>query len=556
VGEPPAGRHLVSDRTLSGVFLSPSEQAGVPSYVLAAGPLRNPGLETPYAAQTVADVYRFADGSTVATIEGLAGVAPAIENLDIPDADPTGYVFATDSRGRLLFVKWNPTVELTVGDPFEVWRLDPSAGDGQRIGWADVVNGVRPAGVSVLAPAAPFLLAPGRTQVFTGLRGYGWLVGLDAYQFLFQAHDPTFIGEDFYCAGMVTAPTGGAVSGTDIVRITPGAAPEVLFSSTGPLGLGPVVGNVVPQLVLTLATDAGRSAFALLDTETFKTRTFPPERGQAEFVSASPSGQLLLFRAHFAPATESQPADDRLFIFDWATNQHATLDSAGIGKSIGVVTEWRPGTNELWLATTPGGFAIWRPDGTVATVDADLFAYAPAGGEASVFTADGRHWFAQAGSPRPTVYAGLADDPRAPLVPLNPPGTQSDRYWLLDDGRLLVEAWVSDYRRNDSYLVDVDAGTARALGSAGKLVAVGRTRALALLDWQLSRASGELTLIDYANGASAVLDPDVYAVAVDRGTSAAVPPGTDALAPGTRVAFLGRNRLVSPDDGLWVAELP
>jgi hypothetical protein len=34
------------------------------------------------------------------------------------------------------------------------------------------------------------------------------------------------------------------------------------------------------------------------------------------------------------------------------------------------------------------------------------------------------------------------------------------------------------------------------------------------------------------------------------------PPGTDPLAPGTRIAFLLRNRLESRDDGLWVAELP
>jgi hypothetical protein len=53
-----------------------------------------------------------------------------------------------------------------------------------------------------------------------------------------------------------------------------------------------------------------------------------------------------------------------------------------------------------------------------------------------------------------------------------------------------------------------------------------------------------------------VLAEDVYAVAVDRGRSATVPPGKDVLLPGTRVAFLSRNRLESRDDGLWVAELP
>jgi hypothetical protein len=142
------------------------------------------------------------------------------------------------------------------------------------------------------------------------------------------------------------------------------------------------------------------------------------------------------------------------------------------------------------------------------------------------------------------------------VLPLNPTGTEAYRYAQLDDGRLLVEAWSSDYRRDDIYLVDADAGTTRAIASAGQLVAVGQTRALALLNWQLSRSSGDLTLIDYASGAHTLLAQDVYAVDVDRGKSAAVPPGTDALAPATRVAFLSRNRLESRDDGLWVAELP
>jgi hypothetical protein len=151
---------------------------------------------------------------------------------------------------------------------------------------------------------------------------------------------------------------------------------------------------------------------------------------------------------------------------------------------------------------------------------------------------------------------GDADHPNAALLPLNPAGTMVRDYRPLPDGRLLVEAWASNYQRNDIYLVDADAGTARAIATAGHLVATGPTRALALLNWQVSRSSGELTLVDYASGAHTVLAQDVYAVDVDRGKSAAVPAGADALLPGTRVAFLVRNRLESRDDGLWVAELP
>jgi hypothetical protein len=63
-------------------------------------------------------------------------------------------------------------------------------------------------------------------------------------------------------------------------------------------------------------------------------------------------------------------------------------------------------------------------------------------------------------------------------------------------------------------------------------------------------------LIDLATGVQTLLAQDVYAAAVDPGIHAYVAPGTDALAPGTRIAFLVRNRMDSPYDGIWVAELP
>jgi len=77
-----------------------------------------------------------------------------------------------------------------------------------------------------------------------------------------------------------------------------------------------------------------------------------------------------------------------------------------------------------------------------------------------------------------------------------------------------------------------------------------------LLNFDLARLVGDLTLIDFASGSRIFLAGDVYAVAVDRGASAMVPSGTAPLVAGTRIAFLTRNRLASPYDGLWVAELP
>src|SRR5512140_881649 len=39
-GNPPVGQHVLADRTLTDVHLSPSEVPGVPSYLLVTGPLR------------------------------------------------------------------------------------------------------------------------------------------------------------------------------------------------------------------------------------------------------------------------------------------------------------------------------------------------------------------------------------------------------------------------------------------------------------------------------------------------------------------------------------
>jgi hypothetical protein len=555
-GDPPAGRHLIKERTLSGVFLSPSEQDGVPSYVLATGPVSSLPSDPAATDVKLADVYLFSDSPQPVTIDGLVGGEPLFEGMHIPGTDPTSHTFATDFRGRLLFVKWNSTASPGPVLPFELWRLDLNTGRGEVLASA-------PPDAAYLRNSDPrlglrtFRLSPARTQVFAGYFGAGWLIGPTRVQFLLQAHTTVFVGEDFYCAGLTSADESPSNLGSNVLRVAPDADAETLLSSTGQLGLVAITGDFFPQLLLSLQADAGYAPFALLDTDSLKSTPLPTERGQASFASVSPDGRYLLFETALAPGDPVR-SDHRLFIFDWMANALEVIDSARIGKDIGAASEWRPGTSELWLTTLPDGFAVWKPGGGVTTYPATLCRYAAPFGQLSSFTPDGRYWFSlspnQGG--RPTISVGLADNPTLPSLPLNPAGTATDRYWPIDDGRLLVEAYASDNRRSDIYLVDPDAGTSRALGSAGKVVAAGHTRALALLNWQLSRASGQLTLIDYESGAHTLLAEDVYAVDVDRGRSAIVPPGTDALLSGTRVAFLCRNRLVSRDDGLWVTELP
>jgi hypothetical protein len=531
---------VLADRTLTGVFLSPSEKDDVPSYLLATGPLRTSPLADSAGNQpTLADLYAFPDANPVAN--GLAGMQPMAENLYIPNASPTGYTLATDSLGRLLLVEFNPTT--SQGQGYEVWRFDPSSGSGAFLANASMSNG------------EAFLLSPGQTRGFVNDAGSGHLFELESEQFFLSVSNPVFIGEDFYY--VVYEFENGTPAGTKLYRMKPDTQPEILFASSGTISFEPILSDHTPQLLLFLSTDTGYEPIALLDTETLNAIPLPRERGQSGFVSASSDGHWLAFMATVSMGDSTQPSDHRLFLYDWTTGDYATLDSTRVGKSIGTNIEWRPGSAELWISTLPDGFCTWRPEADLTKVQATLYAYTRApDGKQSAFTRDGRHWFSTDNGDRPTISVGLSDDPTADRLPLNPHGTVTTSHWETDDGRLLVGAWtISEYRK-DAYLVDADAGTSRAIASAGYLVALGHTRALALLNWEVSRATGDLTLIDLLSGEKTVLAEDVYAVDVDRGKSADVPSGTDALAPGTRVAYLTNNRLASPWDGLWVASLP
>jgi hypothetical protein len=536
------------------VFLSPSEVEGVASHVLATGPVVDPALPAPWSQERVADLYLFDDVGGGAMVEGLAASYPVVRAMEIPGQDPTKTTLASDSRGRLLVVRWNPAAELPKL-PFELWRLDVAGGAAEYLAETSTAVDFLPNANPRLGQRS-FLVSPGLTQAFVADYGFGWVFGPSARQFLWQANSPAFIDENLYCAGLISLDQGSGRLGTDIVRVRPDRAPEVILSSTGNLSVVPVVGDRTPQLVLILHGEQGSGAFGLLDAETLASRSLPSEKGQATFLSASSDGHLLLFLSAREGVDATQAASYGLFIYDWTTEVHAVIDSAVVGNGARGIMEWRPGTHELWFATAPDGFAIWEPGQPLRRQSGTLAQHADPFGRKSAFARDGRYWFSDGGGDRPTLYLGFAAEPTAPLLALNPLGTKSDRHFETGDGRLLVEAWASDYRRNDVYLVDPEAGTIRPLGSAGQVVAAGRTRALALVNWQLSRSSGRLALLDYATGASTVLAEDVYAVDVDRGRSAVVPRGTDALAPGTRCAFLLRNRLESRDDGLWVAELP
>ena len=155
-----------------------------------------------------------------------------------------------------------------------------------------------------------------------------------------------------------------------------------------------------------------------------------------------------------------------------------------------------------------------------------------------------------------TFSIGSADDLAAPRMVLNRDGNQLKSLWETRDGRVLAGIGQSQSDRQDILLVDPSTGASRLMGSGGHVVAVGKTCMLALLGWESSRGTGDLTLVDLATGEKTVLAESVFSVAVDPGPSADVSPDADPLASGTRVAYLVRDRLESPYDGLWVARLP
>jgi hypothetical protein len=540
-GGPPSGQQVVRDRTLGRVFLSPAETMDTPSYLLATGPVRALPAESYVASGALADLYLFPYAPSLATVPSVASAPPVVRNMVFYwqtrlYANPLSGAIPTDSRGRMVYVDYDPSVPV-----FGVRRLDPATEIPALLGQVDFSLGY---------PA--FMLSPARTRVLSGSFSFAELWDLDADLHLKTVYSDNvaFIGEDFYFT------TDADTIGTSIVRVRTTGEMESLLSSTGNVTFTPILGNRTPQLLLTQTTAAGQAPFALLDTGTLNATNLPVAIGQGQFMSASSDGHWLLFEGS-GPGT----ADTKLLLFDWTTGTYATIDSARVGDTIDASRfyAWRPGRDELWFLTANSGSRVWKSDDTLTAYSWNLVEYPEANAPQfgwDAFSPDGRHFFSRTSAYSKFVYVGQADDANAPTFPLNPAGTSTMRYWAMDDGRLLVEAYPIDARRCDIYLVDADTGSTRALASAGQVVAVGQTRFLALVDWDLQSTSGKLVLVDLASAAQTVLAEDVYDVAVDSGARANVPPGTDALAPGTRVAFLTRNRLESPDDGLWVAELP
>lgn len=564
-GEPPPGRQIVRDRTVTYTFFSSSESNAVPARLFCTGPDR----AVPYtysgsdstASLPLTDLYALPYSSETKEPSSLSSLEPVVQNLQPLSFGVVGSSPVTDHSGRLFIstlresaTSPTQTSPFTPG-PFETTRYDPRTGE-------------RLAGMT----GHPIFSPSGERMFLTDFSA-GTLFEQESSLALEDARQPIFIGEDFYfVAAFPPTPyglgPGPSPTSWTLTRIRPNATAEPLLVSSSFLSFTAVDTDLGPRLMMNQGITPGSlTAPSMLDVDTLNTTPLPSDLKNAYLVSASSNGHWLLFQVSTPPTNMMGPPLQTMTLVDWTTGARMDVDSEVVGPmGVGADrSEWRPGRDELWLQTEKGAFKLTEPGDvlTPVAVASGLQlsrAQQVSTDRSSFFTADGRYYFARHTSYEGPVYVGRVDDPTLPLVRMTPDGSQGGLYWDLGDDRLLATAWGDEDSRQDLYLVDLAAGASRPLAGSGQVVVAGRTRVLAVLDWDGARDTGALTVIDLASGAKTLLADDVYKVAIDSapfvGHSATGSASADALAPGRRVAFLSRGRLPSPYDGLWVTELP
>ena len=540
-GNAPSGRHVLSDRTLSGVHFSPSEVEGVSSHLLVTGPAQDLGLD--YAHDRVAGLYLIPETTVSGRVgmgQGLGDASLLAEHEPVP-WDPTQYAATTDIRGRLLVGDFN---EASPG--LMVSRFDLGTGMQERLGVIDSSSDY------------PFVtLSPGRKRAYLG-QWDGLLCELSgACSGLSNAYDEIFVGEDFYYRDYYYS---GDPPLLHLWRFTPYGRPETVGQNVAiDFAFATDQG---PRMVLkptSVTQDATTKSAFLFDPRTQQeiplpssVRVFPIMSSSSPLRIASPDGHWLV-----------SSSGGKLAFFNWLTSEVSETDDITSEYTTQYTThwEWRPGHDVLWFAAADGTLRVWKPDAPLAAMLSMPMASLLAPTKAPhLFTSDGRYWFScrpgEQGDLLPAVFVGSADAPNGPAYQITPAGTQVASHWELADGRLLVGAYTTSDLRSDYYLIDPDTGISQSFAIHGQVISVGHTRALAIVNWDLARNAGDLHLIDLETQEQTLVAENVYAAAVDPGTHAEVPPGADALAAGTRIAFLYRHRIDSPYDGLWVTELP
>ncbi|HEX3903835.1 MAG TPA: hypothetical protein VH853_13425 [Polyangia bacterium] len=537
-GGPPSGQRWISGRTVQ-LLQFVSVGAGAPPTSLLISDGATSEESTLYLAS---DPGRASSSSNAPSAS--AGARLLLTGFSDPGAGLCAYGdcrVAEDSLGRLLVpqnVPQSPGVYLNIQ---ELYRFDLSTAAavdlGQENAFATSPSGMRLFIYDESTGSAQVREVDDRTTSLDNIQGIA------------------FVGEDLYYVQL--ADPSDQTTGS-LGRLTVDGTPEVVVN--GPLYtsyFSTLAAGSETLLVLNQFDPNGAYVTSLVDPATLVLTPLPGDIG-----SVSPDGNWLVLGVS---SDSNGTPSYQLEAFDRSTGATQPLPMTSGGAN-----DWRPGHVELWMSADSGyGYApsdnhqiqIWQPGSgaTLTQVAAALAAYPRSPDYSNVsqtFTRDGQHWFSFVPGPNGgQIYVGRADDPAAATFPVNPLGTGSGSYWELVDGRLLVEASVGDYNRNDIYLVDPDTGQSRALATGGHVVTIGTTRALALLDWDAGADSGELTLIDFDSGAITPLGQNVRTAIVQRQFDLG-DPDADLLPPGAEVAFLVHDSLASPYDGVWVLALP
>jgi len=496
-GDPPAGRQLVADRT--------SRLGG---FVRSNGD----GITRVLITRPAASGKEFSLDLIVVSVDAAGG--PPVERLLATDIAGTfdqacGRPECVDARGRVFIITGFDPV---LGFPLLV-RIDPVTGDRRELGAAPYI---------IFSPsAARFLVTDTRDGATTLYEADDRAVPLG------DESSATFFGEDVY---YLTAQR-------DLMRLAPGGAPERLATEIGSFIPPQLPGGTL--MVLSRPTaDRTVSTYAILDTVTLEET--PSPLGTTPF-TLSPDGRWLF-------TLESDTGHVTFTERTTGSQDFAQLSPYSLGSY-----EWRPGHDELWIAT--GDYehpmiAIKTPGGPMLEVPGQAGGPTNESGYGSMFTSDGAYWFSMrhAANNKWIATVGSADDPTGPRYDIAPAGTFVWQYWRLADGRILAPASPMNPSRNDLYAIDPATGKSTALGEAGAVVAVGQTRLLAKL--HVNDARGDLTAIELATAQATILAREFALEAfVER-------QGADRVAPGAQVAFRFEARFESPFDGIWLATVP
>jgi hypothetical protein len=516
-GNPPTGRHLLHGRNADSVLFTDAAP-GAPSRILLSRWQANPG-----------DVYD--SNQIISTVDdpGAGKPAPAerdlLEHVNVTNCSQPPCVLSTDSLGRLYLVTQvaTPSDNNPGGTEVhrELFRVDPSSGASVSLG--DVyelqMSDDRTRTAAVTSDQGQFTCTVSDVS-----GGQQTLVGVEHAQF--AGNDLLFTSAEHR-----------------LMRLRPDGQTDILAEDV--FGFEVMDTDRGPLVMIRQESDMSPPRWGLFDVGAQTAIALPPATAESQRLLQSPSGRYVV--ALHAYDNSTRP----MTLFDRDTGNERT-ESIPIREHFDSGL-WRPGHDEFWIQADSN---LWKfhPERGLAQFAAwggflPLWAAQP---NEPIFTIDGNFWMGIVPPPgeKSSVFLHSADDANAEPLLLNPSGTGVTSAWPMNDGRLLVEDWIANRKRNDIYLADPAAHTLFALTTGSNIVAVGRDRMLAFLRWSIT-GSGDLTLIDFATGAQLLIAENVSSVAVDRSPSA-----DDPLAPGTGVAFLVRNRIASPFDGLWVATLP